>query len=137
MRRLVLSSQGCVLPRLAIRCRHTSAGSLTSPVRVEPSMNYVEVAIPFFILAIALEFLYGLLARKQTYRINDTVNSLSLGVLSRLVDILRLGFAGIVFGTLVQWAGLPQWSMSSAWQWVAAFVAYDFFYYWKHRYVHE
>jgi alkylglycerol monooxygenase len=100
-------------------------------------MNYVEVAIPFFILAIVLEFLYGLLVKKQTYRINDTVNSLSLGVLSRLVDILRLGFAGIVFGTLVQWIGLPQWSMSSAWQWVAAFVAYDFCYYWKHRYGHE
>jgi sterol desaturase/sphingolipid hydroxylase (fatty acid hydroxylase superfamily) len=100
-------------------------------------MNYVEVAIPFFILAIALEFLYGLLAKKQTYRINDTVNSLSLGVLSRLVDILRLGFAGVVLGTLAQWMGLPQWSMSSAWQWVAAFVAYDFCYYWKHRYGHE
>ena len=100
-------------------------------------MNYVEVAIPFFILAMVLEFLYGLLTKKQTYRLNDTVNSLALGVLSRLVDILRLGFAGVVFGTLVQWLGLPQWSMSSAWQWVAAFVAYDFCYYWKHRYGHE
>ena len=27
--------------------------------------------------------------------------------------------------------------MGSAWQWVAAFVAYDFCYYWKHRYGHE
>jgi hypothetical protein len=27
--------------------------------------------------------------------------------------------------------------MDSAWQWVAAFVAYDFCYYWKHRYGHE
>ena len=65
-------------------------------------MNYVEVAIPFFILAMALEYLYGRLVRKQTYRLNDTVNSLQLGVLSRLVDILKLGFAGIVFGALVK-----------------------------------
>ncbi len=100
-------------------------------------MNYVEVAIPFFILAMALEYVYGLLAKKQTYRLNDTVNSLQLGVLSRLVDILKLGFAGVVFGALVKWMGLPQWSMESAWQWVAAFVAYDFCYYWKHRFGHE
>ena len=100
-------------------------------------MNYVEVAIPFFILAMALEYLYGRLVRKQTYRLNDTVNSLQLGVLSRLVDILKLGFAGIVFGALVKWLGVPQWSMDSWWQWVVAFVAYDFCYYWKHRFGHE
>ena len=100
-------------------------------------MNYVEVAIPFFILAMALEFLYGRFAGRQTYRLNDTVNSLQLGVLSRLVDLLKLGFAGIVFGALVKWLGVPQWSMDSAWQWVVAFVAYDFCYYWKHRFGHE
>jgi alkylglycerol monooxygenase len=100
-------------------------------------MNYVEVAIPFFILAMLVEYLYGRLVRRQTYRLNDTVNSLQLGTLSRLVDVLKLGFAGIVFGTLVKWMGLPQWSMDSAWQWIAAFVAYDFCYYWKHRYGHE
>jgi sterol desaturase/sphingolipid hydroxylase (fatty acid hydroxylase superfamily) len=37
----------------------------------------------------------------------------------------------------VQWLGVHQWSMDSAWQWVAAFVAYDFCYYWKHRFGHE
>jgi sterol desaturase/sphingolipid hydroxylase (fatty acid hydroxylase superfamily) len=100
-------------------------------------MNYVEVAIPFFILAMGLEYLYGRLVRRQTYRLNDTVNSLALGVLSRLVDVLRLGFSGIVFGTLVAWLGVRQWSMDSAWQWAVAFVAYDFCYYWKHRYGHE
>ena len=42
-----------------------------------------------------------------------------------------------MFGALVKWLGVPQWSMDSAWQWVAAFVAYDFCYYWKHRYGHE
>jgi sterol desaturase/sphingolipid hydroxylase (fatty acid hydroxylase superfamily) len=100
-------------------------------------MNYVEVAVPFFILALALEYLYGRFAGRQTYRLNDTVNSLQLGVLSRLVDLLKLGFAGVVFGAAVKWLGLPQWSMDSAWQWVVAFVAYDFCYYWKHRFGHE
>jgi alkylglycerol monooxygenase len=100
-------------------------------------MNYVEVAVPFFILAMAVEALYGWFAKKQTYRLNDTINSLQLGTISRLNDILRLGFASVVFGALVAWLGIPQWPMNSWWQWVVAFIAYDFCYYWKHRYGHE
>ncbi|HET9446805.1 MAG TPA: sterol desaturase family protein, partial [Steroidobacteraceae bacterium] len=100
-------------------------------------MNYVEVAIPFFILAMLVEFVYGKLVKRQTYRLADTVNSLQLGTLSRLMDVLRLGFSAVVFGALVGWLGVAQWSMDSAWQWVAAFVAYDFCYYWKHRFGHE
>jgi len=100
-------------------------------------MNYVEVAIPFFILAMALEYGYGRLVNRQTYRLNDTVNSLAVGVLSRLVDVLRLGVSAVLLGSLAAWLGVPQWSMDSAWQWVIAFVAYDFCYYWKHRFGHE
>jgi sterol desaturase/sphingolipid hydroxylase (fatty acid hydroxylase superfamily) len=102
-----------------------------------PSVNYVEVAIPFFILAIALEYIYGRLVNRQTYRLNDTVNSLALGVLSRLGDVLRLGVSAVLLGAAAVWLGVPQWSMESAWQWVIAFVAYDFCYYWKHRFGHE
>ena len=69
-------------------------------------MNYVEIAIPFFILAMALEYIYGLWRGRQTYRLNDTINSLSLGVLSRLVDVLKLSFSALVFGALVTIAGV-------------------------------
>jgi alkylglycerol monooxygenase len=100
-------------------------------------MNYVEVAIPFFILAMAIEYGYGRLVNRQTYRLNDTVNSLALGVLSRLVDVLRLGVSAVLLGSFAVWLGVPQWSMESGWQWIVAFIAYDFFYYWKHRFGHE
>ena len=100
-------------------------------------MNYIEIAIPFFILAMALEYLYGRLVKRQTYRLNDTVNSLAVGVLSRLVDVLRLGVSAVLLGSFAQWLGVPQWSMQSPWAWVVAFVAYDFCYYWKHRFGHE
>lgn len=100
-------------------------------------MNYVQAAIPFFILAMGVEFLYGVLVRRQTYRINDTVNSLALGVLSRLNGVLRLGVSAVAFGALVTFLGVPQWPMHAWWQWVAAFVAYDVCYYWKHRAGHR
>ncbi|MCW8195496.1 sterol desaturase family protein [Proteobacteria bacterium 005FR1] len=100
-------------------------------------MDLIQLAVPFFILAMALEFLYGRVRGKQSYRLNDTVNSLSVGVISTIMDLLRLGFATVVFAAVAKWMGVSPWSMDSAWQWVAAFVAYDFCYYWKHRFGHE
>src|SRR5262245_51312042 len=100
-------------------------------------MNYVEVAVPFFILAMLVEYGYGRLRGRQTYRLNDTVNSLQLGTLSRLNDVLKLGFSAVALGSLASLLHVPQWSMGSWWQWAVAFVAYDFCYYWKHRYGHE
>lgn len=100
-------------------------------------MNYVEVAIPFFILAMLVELAYGRLTGRQTYRLNDSINSLQLGTLSQLNNVLRLGVSASVLGGLAVLAGVPQWSMAESWQWVLAFVAYDFCYYWKHRFGHE
>ena len=100
-------------------------------------MNYVEVAVPFFILAMFIEFVYGWLRKKQTYRTNDTINSLQLGTLSTLNKVVVLGFSAAALGTFAVWLGVPQWPMNSWWQWALAFVIYDFLYYWKHRYGHE
>jgi sterol desaturase/sphingolipid hydroxylase (fatty acid hydroxylase superfamily) len=100
-------------------------------------MNYVDVAVPFFVLAMGVEFIYGWLSKKQTYRLNDTINSLQLGTLSTLGKVLRFGLSAALLGAFAIWIGIPQWSMASAWQWAAAFVIYDFCYYWKHRYGHE
>ncbi len=100
-------------------------------------MNYVQAAIPFFILAMAVEFLYGQWKGQQTYRLNDTLNSLQMGIISRLMGLLRLGFSGIVFGYLVQALGINQWGTDNLWIWILAFVGYDFCYYWKHRFGHQ
>lgn len=100
-------------------------------------MNYVEAAVPFFILAMGVEYVYGRLVNRQTYRLNDTLNSLALGVLSRLMDVLRLGVTALLLGAFATWLGVSHWSMDAAWHWIAVFVAYDFCYYWKHRFGHE
>ncbi|MFN3238886.1 MAG: sterol desaturase family protein [Pseudomonadales bacterium] len=100
-------------------------------------MNYVTLAIPFFILLMAVECLYGHFRSNQTYRLNDTINSLQMGTLSRLVSILKLGFSGVVFAWLVSLFGIETIATDSIWVWLAAFIAYDFCYYWKHRFGHE
>ena len=100
-------------------------------------MNFVQLAIPFFILALLVEFCFGALIKRQTYRLSDTINSLQLGVLSRLVGLLRLSFAAVVISWFVGNLGVETWSPDHWIYWVLSFVAYDFCYYWKHRFGHE
>lgn len=100
-------------------------------------MNFVELAVPFFILAIGLELAWGYWKQHQTYRLNDAVASLMMGTLSQLMGVLRLSFAAAVLAYAVQMLGVVPWTPDQWWHWVAAFVAYDFCYYWKHRFGHE
>lgn len=100
-------------------------------------MNYVTYAIPFFVLLMAVECAWSHFSGKQTYRINDTLSSLYMGLLSRVVDLLRLSFASIAIAWLVSQAGVTTFAADSPWIYVGAFISYDFFYYWKHRFGHE
>ena len=100
-------------------------------------MNYVTLAIPFFILLMAVEWAWGQWRGHQTYRMNDTLSSLYMGLMSRVVDLLRLGFASLVTAWMVSHLGVQTLEVDAVWQYAVIFVAYDFLYYWKHRFGHE
>mgnify|MGYP003407148532 FL=1 len=100
-------------------------------------MNYVLYAIPFFFLLIALELVADRWRGLSTYRLSDSLNSLSAGVLSQASGLLTKGF-GLVFYLLV-WEHIALFELSADawWVWVFAFFLYDFCYYWAHRIGHE
>ena len=100
-------------------------------------MNYVLYAIPFFFLLIALELVADRWRGLSTYRLSDSLNSLSAGVLSQASGLLTKGF-GLVFYLLV-WEHIALFELSADawWVWLFAFVLYDFCYYWAHRIGHE
>lgn len=100
-------------------------------------MNYVTYAVPFFVLAVLLEWIYGWFTRTNTYRLADTVNSLQLGTLSRLRGIVTLGLMGVAFEAMTHNWVLFELDASHAGVWIFAFVAYDLGYYFSHRYGHE
>lgn len=100
-------------------------------------MNLVMYAIPFFVVLMALEYAYGRARGRNTYRLADTVNSLSLGTLSRLTGLVKLGIAGVVFEVVREALGFAALPAESWLVWLLAFVGYDFCYYWSHRFGHE
>jgi len=100
-------------------------------------MDLILYAIPFFFLAIFIELGYGAWRGRQTYRLNDTINSLSMGSLSRLQGLVILGFSGLIYEWTVSNYQLSQLPDTEIWVWISCFIGYDFAYYWKHRFGHE
>lgn len=100
-------------------------------------MDLVPYAIPFFLLAIALELALDRYRKTGYYRSNDAINSLSLGVLSTASKLVLIDIAGRVYAWVQQDLAIVEWSLSGWISLVVAFVLYDFCYYWFHRVSHE
>ena len=100
-------------------------------------MDFVVYAVPFFILAMALELIWGIRRGRNTYRVNDAVGSLFLGTLSQSRRFITLGIGGYVYHLVATHFSMPQMDAHSVWTWVLAMVLYDFCYYWLHRMGHE
>ena len=100
-------------------------------------MSLIYYAVPFFIISILLELVYGLLRGRNTYRLNDSVGSLFLGTLSQARRFVTLGVGGYVYYLITQYFSLALMDVGHWFTWVLAFVLYDFCYYWLHRLGHE
>ena len=97
----------------------------------------IVLATPVFLLLIGIEFVVGRWRGRDTYRLNDALNSLGLGIMSQLTGVfsrlLRLGIYALVFSHFAPWR-LPS---DALWVWLAGLLFYDLCYYWHHRLGHE
>ncbi len=99
-------------------------------------MNYIVLAIPVFLILILLELVITRVQEKDFYRLSDSINDLSCGIIDQLLTVfLKTAlFAGYVFVyeryRLFSIPGSPA-------AWVACFLGVDFLYYWFHRTGHE
>ncbi len=100
-------------------------------------MNLVSYAVPLFILAMLAELAWGIRKQRNTYRVNDSVGSLFLGVLSQARRFVTLGVGGAVYYLIGEYFALPMMDSGHWLTWLLAFVLYDFCYYWLHRLGHE
>ena len=103
----------------------------------------IVFATPVFIFLIVLEFLWSRRASSRTagqqpYRLNDAINSISLGILSQLVGalskVLTIGIYTLVYDAVATVVDFPRVEFWSSWYgWVLALLFYDLCYYWLHR----
>ncbi|MDB5957619.1 MAG: yhhn family protein [Ramlibacter sp.] len=107
-------------------------------MQLSPS-QVIVLATPVFLLLIAIEYAYGRWRGRDTYRLNDAINSISLGMLSQISGVLtglfRIGLYAAAFEHAALWRDEAFWTSPAGW--LLALVAYDFCYYWLHRAGHE
>jgi alkylglycerol monooxygenase len=97
----------------------------------------IALATPVFFLLIALEYAIGRARGHSNYRLNDAVNSLSLGVMSQVLGLFMRLLAVGIYAAVYSVAAIWQLPADQWWVWALAVVAYDFCYYWNHRLGHE
>ena len=102
------------------------------------------MAVPFFLLAIIIELLVNWRRHAGVYRSNDAINSISAGILDTTTGYFTKFLPLIGWGLVMENFTLVD--MPLAWfdasprgiaLWVTAAIAWDFCYYWFHRYSHE
>jgi sterol desaturase/sphingolipid hydroxylase (fatty acid hydroxylase superfamily) len=97
----------------------------------------IVLATPVFLALIALEWWVGVRRGRNTYRLNDAIASIGLGVMSQVTGVfgklLRVGLYAAVF----EHVALTVLPANSLWVWFGALVLYDFLYYWHHRAGHR
>ncbi|XP_013417440.1 alkylglycerol monooxygenase isoform X1 [Lingula anatina] len=109
----------------------------TSFENVDDVPRYIEDAVPFFVFAVALEVVVGLLTGKQVLRINDAITSAGAGLISLLPLLLMRGIEITGYVWVHERFCLYELPWNSAWTWWLCFIAVDFGYYWFHRMAHE
>ena len=107
-------------------------------------MNLIALAVPFFLLALFVEFLIDRWKGTGYYRGNDAINSLSAGILSEstgyFTKFLQYTIWGLVLSKLALFDIERSWfdaSVGGVLLWILAAVLWDFCYYWNHRLGHE
>jgi sterol desaturase/sphingolipid hydroxylase (fatty acid hydroxylase superfamily) len=99
--------------------------------------NYIALAIPAFVLLIAAELWVARRQGRHLYRLNDSINDLSTGVLQQLMGLLFAGFMLAGYLALYAHVRVTDLPADSVLVWVGCFVGVDFLYYWFHRLSHE
>jgi len=107
-------------------------------------MDLIAIAAPFFLLALVTELILDWRKGAGFYRSNDAINSLSAGILSVTVDYFTRFLPLLAWGFVLRNFSLTdmqlEWfdlSPGGLLLWITAALAWDFCYYWFHRFSHE
>lgn len=99
-------------------------------------LNYLGLAVPFFMFFIGLEYLYSKRKGRNFFQYAESVANLNVGIAERLLDIFT---TSIFFGVFVYvHEHFALLDIKAGWfTWLLLFLATDLVWYWYHRLAHE
>ena len=106
-------------------------------------MNLIAYAIPFFLLALVAEIAWDRHRGTGHFRFNDAVASLSAGALSTTSGLFTKALEVAIYALLLEHVApypldpaLFDWSWRGVGLFLVVLLAWDFLYYWHHRFGH-
>lgn len=110
-----------------------------------PETGIVKVGIPMFLASIAVELILALSTRAEVYRLNDSLASMSNGLLQTILDAVIFNvlgeILGVVFITAIPYHLIHEhWRivrLEGFWGFIGMIFARDLCYYWFHRVSHR
>lgn len=94
------------------------------------------VAIPIFVLLLAFEIYLGYKDNKQTHELQDSLVSISTGLVFVLIGIFSKVVKLLIFLWVYENFRLFTFDYTMWWTWVLLFILEDFTFYWGHRIGH-
>lgn len=94
------------------------------------------IAIPGFIVLVVIEYLYGVIVKRNTLRSMDTISSLSSGLTNTIKSVLGLTVVVVSYSWFVEHFRIVQIE-DTIWVYILSFIAIDFAGYCMHRLSHH
>ncbi|MEL7025555.1 MAG: sterol desaturase family protein [Pseudomonadota bacterium] len=107
-------------------------------------MDLIALAVPFFLLAIGVEWYFDRARGTGFFRMNDAIGSLATGAYNSSTGLFTKLVSITIYAVVLE--NFAVYQMPLAWfdfspagllAWMGVLLVWDFFYYWKHRLGHE
>jgi alkylglycerol monooxygenase len=99
-------------------------------------LNLLALAVPFFLIFMALEFFIARQKRKPVFNLHHSIANISVGIAERLLDVWVTGLFFFIYDYLQKKFGLFHIEPSIL-LWIILLLCTDFLWYWYHRLAHE
>ncbi|CEK10057.1 sterol desaturase family protein [Legionella hackeliae] len=100
-------------------------------------INLIALAIPVFLISMAIEYVISVVQKKQLYRLNDFTNNISCGILEQVTMLPLKGLLIFSYHYFYQHFSVFEISPHSIVAWFLLWLGVDFCYYWFHRASHR
>ncbi|WP_028372745.1 sterol desaturase family protein [Legionella lansingensis] len=100
-------------------------------------INLIALAIPIFLIAIAIEYWVSIRSNQTLYYLNDFANNLSCGILEQVSMLPLQGLLIFSYDYLYHHHAFFAINPKVFYSWVLLWLGVDFLYYWFHRASHR
>jgi sterol desaturase/sphingolipid hydroxylase (fatty acid hydroxylase superfamily) len=99
-------------------------------------LNLLALAVPFFVVFMALEFFIARQKKKPVFNLHHSIANISVGIAERLLDVWVTGLFFFIYDYLQKKFGIFT-IQPGVLLWIILLLCTDFLWYWYHRLAHE